>query len=542
MARLEEEVHLKTEVALSRVLSLRAHLERLALGAFTSSGSRHLLTLLLRLTYLHEYQVQAIEIRARRYLALDDQPPAEAENLVGMELTILDALLGQLVTLSKATRFIESSREDESTTEIPAILSSLVQTARPDTAIIVRPQSDWAYQFEEVVAQVVPPDDAFGVTPEPGKPPRFTRQSLLAELPAKLGVLSYPKIEADNVLLHSFGVSHELGHFADEILGLSEVSLFSIDDAEAERESRFLSVDETRLVELSAQVQKGDPLRSKDDHFEEIRKEVLGYSRRWLAEIAADLIATLVAGPAVAAAFFWLVKGEPTAALSEARLWDAEDTRNYPPPRFRLQLMLRQLRKLGYTQAVLASAPNLLAWLDRAEADPLPTAFFPGRPFNCWPKGRVDRAKCRLMAILQIVFDTISSSAVSGLLSEGENGASGNLSSVIQERLEAIRLANETPWVYRPEDFARECPGLVKDLRARLLPCQYFADGVPRPARFASVLCAGWEDFLELRRLELPPEEARAKTASLNQTLLVALEASQLHRRFLVEQQRLPSE
>ena len=537
-----------------RLFTLRQFIDELSRQEFSTPGSVDLVALCYRLTYFYEFALSDLEVAYGRYASAG----APKAVLSALNAELVD-IVKQLHELSKTTRYAEGARVMTTTTDIPAILDSLAKTIKPTISVIVRPQSAYAYEYREATRQLMKlPTRLLGPTTEGDIPIAretqrwFTVDSLLQGLAAPLGVINYPKIEGQNVLRHAFAVGHELGHFADEVLNIRKTS--SVDGQDISAFLEFNRSDIRTLTEAVIAVAQ-TPDHERSQLRADILKQINGRGLRWLAEIVADIVSATLSGPAAVVSFLWLALGESSLDFSykEERAGGV-GVSYYPWLRLRLRIMLRVLHESGF--ALVNSEGAVLKrdeWLGghlpfihqrltiaKAIADEKIRQEFEAAVSPPWTAAdmRQELDRRRTLESVRIVTNAVTRALPSMF---GTSHHTDDLMSHARERLGSITRDGEAVWIYDSEHCLSEVPSLVDSLKRHEMPCQIFGPGGPRPARFPSIVNAGWESWLETEATMTSAKQKHDELIRLNSVLATAIESSQLHRRFALERHRVAS-
>lgn len=229
-------------------------------------------------------------------------------------------------------------------TAYPAELDPFVEKElsgiSPDYSLILLSSPEHSYS----ILSVPPLYPTFVETLDPYVPETLH----LDELDKKwLVVISFPSMDARNVLGHVALVGHELMHFRDRVVKISD-SLIS-ENVVSVIKSRLVELINEQIRTLQARLYPADlrsemVLQSHRFWVDTLRAEAVNEAgnllRNWLREIVADLLAVHLYGPA---AFLTLGR----VAISKGDLWKSSLT--HPDPSLRLLLMHDELRFLGYS-------------------------------------------------------------------------------------------------------------------------------------------------------------------------------------------------
>ncbi len=132
--------------------------------------------------------------------------------------------------------------------------------------------------------------------------------------------MSYPAVEAPNILLHTVMLGHEVTHLEDHIHKIS---------------SDMISSGDVRIVKSAVRQEAKDRNISPIELFADTDMVL----RAWLSELVADLIAVRRYGPAYFCSFVKI-----SLALNIMDIFGDK----HPSSRMRIRFMLDELRDLGY--------------------------------------------------------------------------------------------------------------------------------------------------------------------------------------------------
>lgn len=272
-----------------------------------------------------------------------------------------------------------------------------------------------------------------------------------AEYPEYFAVISFPSAAKDNVLQHVV-FAHELGHLANDVHEISK----STSDAIELGEVIAQAVDGWFESEFSIELKEEERIR----RISRLNDEIVSLITEWLGEMAADVYAVHLWN---LASFF--TNSQYLLTRQSLDTW----TDVHPSPRFRLRVMLHEIREMGYYQ--LIKGPELEAvrrelnhWENLIEGDEQESTFKPENIYG-W---------------------TISEAAyklAKKVLEEVEQRARQE----IHERVKQLESIRESGLQDMQDNIV-----LVKLLHHGIPPCE-IRDGREQPyIGIAAILNAGW--------------------------------------------------
>jgi hypothetical protein len=232
-------------------------------------------------------------------------------------LKIVSSLVQQL---GMFIEWLDNAHTGQTPRGLAKVLRDLIVRLDPGARVVARPQAKYNYSIldlgqllKRLVVDFVPQS----------KHAAFDQY-----LASPIKLISFPRIERDNLLGHAvFG--HELGHpIADEYLAQEEAE-DSYKQSQADIQKKVLELVEERHGAGLDQAVKLEVSTRYFNHILQIR-------RRALEEIISDAVGLLIFGPSAFFAMFELLWNSSWDARPSPEEW-------YPPPRFRLRLMLQIL-------------------------------------------------------------------------------------------------------------------------------------------------------------------------------------------------------
>jgi hypothetical protein len=229
--------------------------------------------------------------------------------------------------LCNLLEYIEGSEIENTPAPLINPLRRLTRSCLPDSEVIFRSYSQLNYSYAPLtrLLREVFSDDTFS--------------NLVQRLPNFFAVISFPKVEANYVLLHCM-VAHEIGHglYQEKNLEDDLIPLVKIDETTLDRLAKEIVESESNRQDVSGK----DPL-AEADVSESLRVKGLltqGITKiigNWVEELTADAFGVCIFGPSYFFAFINFV--------SAIRLLQSASF-THPSPRIRMNLMSHILNLL----------------------------------------------------------------------------------------------------------------------------------------------------------------------------------------------------
>lgn len=218
--------------------------------------------------------------------------------------------------LSQSLDWLDNAHTGQTPRGLVQVLKHLIDQLQPGARVVARPQAEYNYSigdlghyFQTLVHQYIP----------------HSRQHVFtSHLAAPLKLISFPRIERDNLLAHTiFG--HELGHpIASEFLVKEQT------EAGYKQKQSEVQKEVADFIAKSGIADEAERLQQQTW----VLDRVLQVRTRALEELVSDTVGMLVFG---APAFFAMYE------LLWSANWDSapRPPALYPPPRKRVRLMLK---------------------------------------------------------------------------------------------------------------------------------------------------------------------------------------------------------
>ena len=409
--------------------------------------------------------------------------PVDAETRIRRYSCVIPSLYNLM-------EFIEGANIDDAPSALVQPFKRLISKYFSDTEIIIRATSEYNFTFYEIASEI---KDLFKEAP-------FS--NICDQLPKKLIVISFPRVEKENVLLQSI-VAHELGHvFCRE----SEFDLDKkiVKDIFIKREDVDVLVkDFSKFIEGSENQSSEDELITTSPPTElEIRnlisKDINSKMKSWVKELCSDALGTCLFGPAFFFSFLDL-----TISVQDLDM----ETFSHPPPRIRIKFITTVLDSLDFKTCFVGKLPKSYAlfcqWKDTGDKD-------------C--RGITPPSQVVLNAILKIIDKMVGYSK------------------------ECLELKNPS-WIYTGDRFMGDLVDL-KDRLVNIVPPNETliikeSKKTSRVAEIISILNIGWtvykdyfDEFSNNLKSANPVLDEHYCRAKLNKILLKALEFSEAQMRW----------
>ncbi|HLJ25967.1 MAG TPA: hypothetical protein VKY85_04600 [Candidatus Angelobacter sp.] len=316
---------LKIESAQNRAQALIEEVGRIKNRPYSSPASKDILEFV---------QEAATAIRS---LLESEKTVADASPLMPAELEVrLHRTIKVIPYLHTLIGFIEGSEIPKSPGQLIQPLRRYVRSVIMNSDIVVSSKPELNYSIREVVASI---RKAFSETPPP------LSQSC-AKLPDFLFLVNIPAIESEQILIHAI-LSHELGH-----------ALYNKHDLE-KRLLPAIKIRDKMIRHLVNVITTGETESSPMSEIwlrQYVTDQVTERVSRWVTELSSDMIGIQLFGPALYFA--------STTLLSSFSHIDRCSS-SHPPPRLRIKLMTRMLKKAYTTDKWHSNLTELIkAWAD----------------------------------------------------------------------------------------------------------------------------------------------------------------------------------
>lgn len=229
---------------------------------------------------------------------------------------------------------LDNASTDQTPRALVLILQDLSDQLFSKSILIASPQEEYNYSIWNVFPYLKNTTSNLSDSDQ---------NKLLKKFPSLLNIITFPRIERDNIFVHAiFG--HELGHpIADEFLSNEEQNDSYQQDLDKARR-KILSL-------VSDSHNKSDQNKTKKpiDLLKEIKPyvdELLRIRRRGLEELISDCISVFLFGPSALFAAYDIF-------LADNLDKQPSDPDNYPPNRYRLRVMKTLIDDEKYTDALL---------------------------------------------------------------------------------------------------------------------------------------------------------------------------------------------
>ena len=235
-------------------------------------------------------------------------------------------------------RYLDNANTDQTPRALTGMLEWLHNKLGLDHRLLACPQSIYNYSIVDLLDYLKSSSRNFLTS---------TDHDAIFRSVSAIKLITFPRIERDNVLLHAiFG--HEIGHpFADDYLDQEELG---------ENQARFqeqLRIATEKVAEhFSDELHTGAGFPKLFDLRSKLISQVLEIRRRGLEELLSDAVAVQIFGPSAIFASREVFMTSGLDASPEPDQW-------YPPHRYRLRLMVDVAKKLGLWSAFKEAAPQI---------------------------------------------------------------------------------------------------------------------------------------------------------------------------------------
>lgn len=332
--------------------------------------------------------------------------------------------------------YVEKANTESNPYGISTPFFSLVRKIQRDTEIIMRPQWEYMYSLTNAAELVRKVANHCLLNP-PG---------VEEALPKYLLVLSYPATHKQSGLMHVIQ-AHEIGHFFDNIYGISSAILGKINPEALGLEDLADSLARTQIgTVLHPDLFYQAALETNRARF---RRELLQILKNWIEEMVADAFAIRVSGPAYffALADFSLSVGPLTLESPE-----------HPRPMFRLRHLTKDIEVLGYRGVIPSKVVDMIdEWSLKIQ--------------DLGPQG-----------------SSGTSESLERVLSREPPGVGLHVSEMVSEKIRSERM------MLSPERLQSELDPLISLLETMIPPIEIVSCEKmhPEPASVFSAINAGW--------------------------------------------------
>ena len=231
-------------------------------------------------------------------------------------------------SFSQYLEFLDNPNTEQTPRGLVYILEDLLSSLNPDARLLAWPQAEYNYSIVDII-----PILKSSVTHAFSK---RVCDEIFRECPSSLNLISFPRIERDNILVHSvFG--HELGHtIADSFLNDYELGNDFRDGLKAAADVVELEY-KTELAKLS-----GVELTNAKHRY---IATLIKLHRRGIQELLSDYVAALIFGPSALFASYDVLQPDGFDHIPAEPSY-------YPPSRMRLRNINQLLIDEGYWDAL----------------------------------------------------------------------------------------------------------------------------------------------------------------------------------------------
>jgi len=231
-------------------------------------------------------------------------------------------------SLSQYLEFLDNANTEQTPRGLVYILEDLLSSLNPSARLLAWPQAEYNYSIVDIIPILKRSvTHAF---------PKRVCDEIFIDCPNSLNLISFPRIERDNILVHSvFG--HELGHMiADGFLNDYELTSDFRDGLKVAADIVELEY-KTELMKLS-----GVELTNAKRHYVGMLIEL---HKRGIQELLSDCVAVLIFGPSALFASYDVLQPDGFDHVPAKPSY-------YPPSRMRLRIINKILIDEGYWDAL----------------------------------------------------------------------------------------------------------------------------------------------------------------------------------------------
>lgn len=283
-------------------------------------------------------------------ILVSDFPGSSPESVLELLQVVLEHLKGEidkadnestlliycsvLLAVGSWLEFFDNADTQQTPRGLVQLLEDLIRRLTPDATVLVWPQAEYNYSIRDLLRLIENATDSLI--------PEKQRVALLARFKGPLNLISFPRIERDNVMMHAM-LGHEIGHpLAAAYLQQEETS------PEYQRFLKTVTDTVNSAIEAACE---GKPGVQALKYGQALLDTVLQLRKRALQELLSDAVAVYSFGPsALFALYEFLIAGG----------WDDPPTASqyYPPSRRRLRFALHVLEQEGHISALEAAAAS----------------------------------------------------------------------------------------------------------------------------------------------------------------------------------------
>lgn len=243
-------------------------------------------------------------------------------------LRVLNALIRELGCFLE---WLDNAHTEQTPRGLVQLLKDLLNRMTPNSQVVARPQAQYNYSIfnlgqilKKLVEDYIP----------------HSKQIIFEDyLTNPINLISFPRIERDNVLSHAtFG--HEVGHpIADKYIEQESINTNHV-NAQARIQKQIKELVDQNLSG------KNVPDAQKLTIATGLFNDILQVRKRALEELISDAVGIIIFGPSAFFAFYELFWGSNWDAKPVPPEW-------YPPSRMRIRLMLDLMKDLGFLDNLL---------------------------------------------------------------------------------------------------------------------------------------------------------------------------------------------
>jgi hypothetical protein len=397
-----------------------------------------------------------------------------------IDTRFLEQTCREIQALGSLLSFFDNAHTAQTPRGLIEVVDQLMARLQPDSQLMVWPQAEFNYSIRDLLPPLKSSTQYFL--------PANVFKEVFGRFNGALNLVSFPRIERDNVLLHAT-LGHELGHpIADKFLA-------------NEKGTKQYSEGLHRAVQrLTGPV--GDAGTELDATLDTLTPDItrlLKLRTRGLQELVSDCVGTLLFGFSAIFAAYDVLTVNGMDALPDNRFM-------YPPRRFRLRIQHKIANNTGHFEAIKS-----LRRVDRA-------ILGSARNFMDHLEGLIseehDLAKLKTDRVIEIAYDWIDET--------------------LDEAVEfAVKEVGDL--AFEVKKVQDEVPELIKRIDLGLPPNEIGRPPNARPVDWRSAILAAWLYRLHGKKLT-GGDSGKLMTATdfdnLNRLTLKAVEYTTIQKQY----------
>ena len=255
----------------------------------------------------------------------------EIDNTDNSETLILICQLIQFY--GEFLQFLDNANTEQTPRGLVQILENIYLKISPDSQLLAWPQADYNYSIINLLPILKESIENLISKKE--------RDEIFEGFSSDLNLISFPRIERDDILVHAiFG--HEIGHpIADQFLSSEEWG-----DKSDEFQKELESASEKLLKELEKDLENKETEYDKTRAKQFLIKSLIDIRKRGMEELISDCVSVMIFGPSALFAFYDVLVPD---GLDNPPM----PNEYYPPSRYRLRIAWRIMNEFGYHKELI---------------------------------------------------------------------------------------------------------------------------------------------------------------------------------------------